>query len=401
MNGARTPRRSSAHAWQLVLAIALALGAVGVRAEEPIADTQAGIATLMRMLEERDAVIDGLRRRLDALERTVIGTTQTQETPPAPATSGSAAHSTAAQPNDTTAPAPRAEAARGGAGSFDVDVDAAERALERTLVVTGALLLPAGQIDITTGLSYTRSEQSAPILYTEQGVQYLATRRVRRDLFGADLSVRIGLPFESQLEIGIPYRHARQQAVTQVGFSPLSEASTRASGSGDPHLGLAKGLLHERNWWPDLIARVDWDTAFGQDEANGISLGGGFNELQASLTMTKRQDPLVFTGSAAYETTLKKGDVKPGDRIGVSVGALLAASPETSLRVALNQSYIRAMQIGSHRVAGTDRLSAMLSLGASSIVGHGKFIDVSAGVGLTSDAPDFSLGLSFSYRLDR
>ena len=43
--------------------------------------------------------------------------------------------------------------------------------------------------------------------------------------------------------------------------------------------------------------------------------------------MTKRQDPLVFVGSASYETTLKKGDVKPGDRIGLSFGALLAELP--------------------------------------------------------------------------
>lgn len=273
--------------------------------------------------------------------------------------------------------------------------------MERTLVVTGALLLPVGQIDLTTAFGYSRSEDSAPTLFATQGQQFLATHRIRRDLLSADLSVRVGLPYDTQLELGIPYRYARQQHITEVGLSPRSEASTSASGVGDLRLGLAKGLLHERSWWPDLIARLDWDTAFGKDDTNGVSLGGGFNEVQASLTMTKRQDPLVFVGSASYETTLKKGEVKPGDRIGLSFGALLAASPETSLRVSFSQSFIDAMKIGERSIAGSERLSAMLNFGASSIVGHGKFIDVSAGVGLTGDAPDFSLGLSFSYRFDR
>ena len=64
-------------------------------------------------------------------------------------------------------------------------------------------------------------------------------------------------------------------------------------------------MLHEHNWWPDLIGRVTWDTDSGETSDDGF-FGRGFNELQGSLTMTKRQDPLVFIGSASYGTTFEK-----------------------------------------------------------------------------------------------
>lgn len=422
MNQVRVPQPARPTTWAQALAVIAALTAIAVHAEQPAADPQPGIERLLQMLEQRDAVIEALRRRVEVLESKAgsgpdhIGANPPSAAPVASAkapAAGPAAAAPSATTSDPAAAGPTTTPSDGAAartarsagaptavGAFDVDVDAAERALERTLVVTGALLLPVGQVDLTTAFGYTRTEDAAPTVFTAQGLQYLATHRLRRDLLSADLSVRLGLPYDTQLELGIPYRYARQQAITEVAFSPRGEASTSATGVGDLRVGLAKGLLHERSWWPDLIARIDWDTGFGKDEANGVSLGGGFNEVQASLTMTKRQDPLVFVGSAAYETTLKKGEVKPGDRIGLSFGALLAASPETSLRVTFNQSFINATKIGERSVAGTDRLSAMLSFGASSIVGHGKFVDVSAGVGLTGDAPDFSLGLSFSYRFD-
>jgi hypothetical protein len=41
-----------------------------------------------------------------------------------------------------------------------------------------------------------------------------------------------------------------------------------------------------------------------------------------------------------------------------------------------------------------------LSLGASSIIGRGKFLDITAGVGLTDAAPDYSIGASLSIRFD-
>jgi hypothetical protein len=372
-------------------------------AQQPASEPQPTMQDLMRQLQERDSLILDLRRRVEALERQTARTADPAQpgrqpaAPPAPA----ALSAEQKAPTPTAPAAARASGAAAAApGQFEVDEEAAERALERALVVTGALLLPVGQADIQASLAYIRSEQDAPGVFLAPEGQLIASQQVRRDTFSSALFMRFGLPFESQLEVGIPYRYVDQQVVTTVGFGARAETESHGSGFGDVSLGLAKGLLHERRWWPDLIGRVTWDTDSGKRSDGNVALGGGFNELQGSLTMTKRQDPLVFLGSASYATTFEEDDVKPGDALGFSVGALLAASPETSLRVILNQTFVNELQIADRNISGSDQVIGTLSLGASSIIGRGKFLDITAGVGLTDAAPDYSIGASLSIRFD-
>ncbi len=359
---------------------------------------------LMRRLEERDALIVDLQRRVGELERQIA--TPADRAPPVnpppvaakPAPSVPPVASSAKQEPSTQAeeaPAAASGAAPAAPGQFEVDEEAAERALEQTLVVTGALLLPFGQADIQPSFTYIRSQEVA------QGRQFVAASQdVRRNTFIADLFLRFGLPFDSQLEVDIPYRYVEQAVVTEVGLGARAETESHGSGFGDIGFGLAKGLLHERNWWPDLIGRVTWDTDSGETSDDGFSLGGGFHELQGSLTMTKRQDPLVFIGRASYGTTFEKDDINPGDQLGFSVGALLAASPETSLRVVLNQTFVNELEVGDKAIGGSDQVFGTLNFGASSIIGRGKFLDLTAGIGLTDEAPDYSAGISLTISFD-
>lgn len=318
-----------------------------------------------------------------------------------PATTGTYASTQAEE-----APAVESGAAQ-APGQFEVDEEAAERALERTLVVTGALLLPFGKADIQPSFAYVRSQVEALPFFSEEGRQFIALQQVRRDAFNGNIFLRFGLPFDSQLELGVPYRYAEQDVVTveqevatEVGLGAPSETESHGSGFGDLRLGLAKGLLRERHWWPDLIGRVTWDTDSGETSDGGVALGGGFNELQGSLTMTKRQDPLVFIGSASYGTTFENDDINPGDQLGFSIGALLAASPETSLRVILNQTFVNELEVGGRAISGSDLVVGTLDFGASSIIGRGKFLDLTAGVGLTDAAADYSVGISLAVRFD-
>lgn len=41
-----------------------------------------------------------------------------------------------------------------------------------------------------------------------------------------------------------------------------------------------------------------------------------------------------------------------------------------------------------------------LNFGASSIIGRGKFLDLTAGMGLTDEAPDYLVGISVALRFD-
>lgn len=309
-----------------------------------------------------------------------------------------------AQKQAAPPPPPEGPAPAPAPGEFKVDKDAAERALERTLVVQGALLLPFGQVELQPSFIYTRSKTDNVNQFIQGGTPFLVKQDIRTNAFTSDLSVRFGLPFDSQLEFGIPYRIINNEQVTSISGIGSNQVSGNNSGFGDFRLGLAKGLLREGLWWPNLIGRVTWDSDFGRATPRGSDLntplGSGFNELTGSLTATKRQDPLVFLGSVSYTTSFEENHVEPGDQFGFSVGALLAASPETSLRIIIDQTFANDFRINGKTIKGTDRAIANLSFGASSIVGHGKFIDLTATAGLTDAAPDYSVGVTFVVRFD-
>jgi hypothetical protein len=279
-------------------------------------------------------------------------------------------------------------------GQPEADKKTAERALERTLVSTGALLLPLGQADIEPGFSYIRSEQRAPVVFTSGGASVIAEQQVNSDIVGAVVQLRIGLPADAQVEFNVPYSHVTEETVTEVGFQPQARTTMRHSGMGDVSVALAKALLVERGWRPNLVARLTWDSDTGKTELNG----SGFNEARISLVATQRQDPLVFLWELSYQKAFEKDGVKPGDEAGLSFGALLAASPETSLRVVLNQIFVSDIELGGSSLPGSRTVASTLTFGASSIIGAGKFLDFTVQTGLTDAAPAYAFGVALAMR---
>ncbi len=152
-----------------------------------------------------------------------------------------------------------------------------------------------------------------------------------------------------QIELDLPYRIVNR--TVETGTLPFFKSSDTGSSFGDVKVGIAKTLVRERGWVPDLVGRVTWDTDTGSIADNDVALGIGFNEIRASLTALKRQDPLAFTATLSYENTFEKDNIEPGNALGISIGASLAASPETSLSAALAQSFTQELKVnGRNRV---------------------------------------------------
>jgi hypothetical protein len=382
------------------------------------------VVELLRKIEQRDAAIQDLQRRVAELERQqssakaaeppVASTPAPKGKPPVAAEAVAPAPAIAATQPTPEQPPERAGVSTGDTravapGQFEVDEEAAERALERTLVRTGVLLLPSGVMEVEPSLAYTRSElgvnnliilEDIPFIL-EDNIPFIATDDVRRDIFDAEVAFRFGLPFDSQLDIAIPYRRVEESNVTNIPGLYRSMDSRSASGFGDIRLGLAKTLVREERWWPDLVGRVVWDTDTGStSDAVGVALGDGFNSLGVSLNAVKRQDPLAFVGGLSYRTTFERDDIEPGDQFGLSLGAVLAASPETSMRFVFTQTVVDETEHNGRDVIGSDLVQGILTLGTSTIVGRATLLDVSADIGVTDEAQDYSLRLSLSKRFD-
>lgn len=373
-------------------------GCASVRAPDSLAD--ATLANrLMQKLDERDKLVDDLQHRVRQLENNNAANAQINK----PSNNSSPAEKIAAaqpvnQPPFQQKPV-SAQQSKAAPGSFEVDEDAAQRALERTLVQTGALLLPVGQAEVQPFATYARHETKEPFLFVNNSTLQATNASIRKNEFNTGANFLLGLPFESQAEFRIPYQFINQSVVVPNG-SGAKETSNTGNALGNISVGLAKTVVHESGWIPDLIARVVWDAASGSAMDNHVAMGGGFNSFSASMTALKRQDPLAFTGRVAYQKTLEKNGIEPGDQLSLSVGATLAASPQTSLSIGLQQTYAQETKINNNNVQGSDNVSSAFTMGASSTIGRSLFFSVSGGIGLTESSPDYFFNITIPLRFD-
>lgn len=361
-------------------------------AADPATETE--LRALHEKVLARDQIIADLQARVSELEQHV----NNGKPRPAKAKKPAVAQAPPASTPISPPPARATTAATPGPGAFDVDALAAERALERTLTAEGALLLPAKSFEIEPYFTYKRSVSDSPTLAQEGNAILARSFEVRRNEFDIGLRGRFGLPYDAQIELDIPYRSVDQSVLIPTGLSAFDEQSRTGSSLGDVKVGVAKTLLRESDWRPDLVGRLTWDTDTGDTIDNDVALGIGFNEARVSLTALKRQDPIAFTASLAYSTAFEKNGVEPGDEVSLLLGASLAASPGTSLSVALAQTFSSETRIDGQKVTGSDQVSSSLLIGASSILGRQTLFSLTGAVGLTDDAPDYGVNLSLPIR---
>jgi Putative MetA-pathway of phenol degradation len=265
-----------------------------------------------------------------------------------------------------------------------------KRSEDRTLVATGVLLLPFGQLEIEPAFTYTRreSDSSLPGPVPKFG----------RNELRPSISARAGLPFDSQLEFGFPYNVVQQDQHLNPSTGQQESRTETGHSVGDLSLGIAKTVFQERGWRPDLIARFTWDMPTGDTHDNGVSLDGGFNAITGQLTALKRQDPLAFFASTFYQKTFERNDFERGDEFGFSLGAFLAVSPETSLGLSLDQTFSDDTRVNGSVINDSDQVAAVLNVGVSSLLAPGVLLLLNAGIGLTDESPDYAVTISLPIR---
>lgn len=342
------------------------------------------------LLQERDAAIIQLQHavrdlltRLEAVERSIDPAPPAQSPPPQ-------LHSVDSATTEV----------QQGFATLEVDEQAAQRALERTLTQGGALLLPSWRIQFGPSISYSLNQTDFPTLVEEGDFLLLGSNDVQRAAVNANLAVQVGLPFESQLELGLPYRWVDEEIRTRIQGVPFGQTIERnGNGIGSLKVGLAKTFVRERGWRPDLVGRITWDTGSGERIDNGVLIGG-FESVGGSLTFVKRKDPLVFFGSVSYRSFMEDEGIEPGDQFAFSFGTALAVSPSSSLFASISNLFLAETEFGNEQIDGSDITSVSLSLGASTIVSKGVLLSLTTGIGISENAPDYSIGLSASLQTD-
>ncbi|WP_336366791.1 transporter [Marinobacter sp. C2H3] len=141
-----------------------------------------------------------------------------------------------------------------------------------------------------------------------------------------------------------------------------------------------------------------------------LSTGSGYYSLGGGVSVSKVLDPVVVFGSvsATYNmpaTGLQQvrgarllEEVDPGVALSGSAGFAYSLSYDVSLSISSQFSYsdqtILTFSNGDKAVA-QDQMTGFLSLSLGTRVSDTTIVNTSLGIGLTEDAPDFSLGVSF------
>ncbi|MDA8250218.1 MAG: hypothetical protein M0Z28_13740 [Rhodospirillales bacterium] len=284
-----------------------------------------------------------------------------------------------------------------GGGQMAVDLVAAEKALNQTLIAQGFALLPSGGVQIEPAFTYARNEISFPSFLNTGGAlgtTTVANAQLRQNNYIGDIAVRAGLPFGTQVEVDVPYRYLDQRTNVTVGLAGQTITGTGSGGGmSDVTATLYKQVLTEGPWRPDVIAAVQYSANTG-GVVDGFDLGNGFPLVRGLLTAVKQVDPIALAAGLGFGKGLPAPGISPGNEFDTSFGAYLSASPETTLRLQLNQRFLTDATHDGTTLVGSGLTQATLVAGVAVIVAPHTLLDVSVGVGLTSDTPKYFLRVS-------
>lgn len=254
---------------------------------------------------------------------------------------------------------------------------------------SSVLLLP-GQLEIETGIEYRLFQRESTFLNTSYR------------LFNVPLSLRVGLLDNAESFITLPIAYAQRKLFFSGNESVLGKFGVR-----DVSLGLKYVLRGESERWPEVVTTIGFTGPTGDDpNEEGVSLGSGHWDIEVGLAFIKVSDPIVFFWGIAYTHQFESRhfysdgeyDVQPGEAVGYSFGFGFAVNEATSLSSQLVGSYNTEDKVDNKAVVGSSREPILLRLGLTRRWTSRTYIEPAVAAGLTGDAPDATISLSWAYR---
>ncbi|MNF59397.1 hypothetical protein D3C84_409850 [compost metagenome] len=258
--------------------------------------------------------------------------------------------------------------------------------------------------------------------------------RVRSDQWTADLVTRYTLNDRWQLELAVPYmyRNTNYQSTGKENSSrDFEEQSVSDGGLGDLSLAIYYRVLAEDEDWPDLVWNLRAKAPTGKDPygieimtsesgnlmvPKDLATGNGLWQLSTGFSLVKTLDPAILFANLNYGHSLKQdfddvsyqpgdqpGSIQLGDWYEYGLGVAFALNERFSLSFNINQRITLESSQGAEgfdmeKVTGSDANAASFGMGSTWAITDKLSMAVNWSAGLTTDAPDYSIGLRFPYR---
>ena len=274
----------------------------------------------------------------------------------------------------------------------------------------------------------------------------IAVDNVASDTFKYTLAARYGITPRWNVGVSAPFlqRYTTYQkggaGGSAAAFAEVDQTSDVAIG--DTTFNLSYRLLPETANRPDVVLTgsviaptgrepygVDWRVIETGEDADGNAFvrfaipeeqatGNGLWGAGASISAVKTLDPALLFANFGYThyfsrsfddlnndpDTVNPGDVELGDSWNWGLGLAFALNDKASLSMSYSQQIngqARTRYEGEDWVdlIGSDANSATFNLGLTYALGPKATLVTSLGVGLTPDAPDFTIGVRVPYAL--
>jgi hypothetical protein len=404
---------------------------------EQLQTLKSSYAQEVRRLRELDIQVQALRARLQ-------GKTSLASLPAQPQTEASGAADAAPA---TVSPATGNDGNEGSrAGTLAEARQAQQAAPSRSM--QDALLQEHAvfnrRLTIENSLSYNRYDRKQLTLNGFLALDAIflgniAIQNVESDSLTYNLAARYGLSPRLTLNLDIPY--LGRQTVYQKGgaggsAAAIAEEETRGAGIGDISLSANYKLFSEGVSRPDTVLTVgitaptgrapygiDW-RVIERDGDQYIRFavpekqptGNGVWQANIGLSAIKTMDPAIVFANFGYvrsftrsfgdidtdPQTRNPGEVKLGNSFYIGAGVAFAFNERTSLSLSFSDRLSAKASLrykGSRwtKVIGSDGNAATFNLGFTYALSEHTTMVTMLGVGLTPDAPDYSLTFKIPY----
>lgn len=397
----------------------------------------------VRRLRELDMQMQALQSRISGRVPPAAQRPAPQPQPQAPAAPAPAPAATAQAPSAPPPPdagyassAEEAERAREEEARSVSDVRQQQQALFNQRLV------------IDNGITYNRYDRKQLTLNGFLALDAIflgniAIENVESDTVTYNLAARWGVSPRLTLNLDVPWiwrRTVYQKGGAGGAAAVIAQEHTSGSGLGDITASANLKLFSERAWMPETVLNFGVTAPTGQepygipwrvlerDEDDFIRFavpeeqptGNGVWQASVGLSAVKATDPAILFGSVGYvhsftesfddidnnPATVNPGKVRLGRAFQIGAGVAFAFNERTSLSIAYNNRFnsrARTRYEGPDaewvKLIGTDGNAATLSLGVTHALSPSATLVGMLGIGLTPDAPDFSLSFKIPYTL--
>lgn len=269
----------------------------------------------------------------------------------------------------------------------------------------------------------------------------IAIENVESDTLTYNLAARWGVSPRLTLNVDAPW--IARKTVYQKGgaggsAAAIAQEETTGSGLGDITLSANYKLFGEHGAWPETVLNLGVTAPTGR-ESYGIPwrvlerdddkfirfavpekqpTGNGLWQASIGLSAVKTADPAIVFGNIGYThsfqrsfddidsspDTVNPGDVQLGDSYYYGLGVAFAFNERTSLSMSFSdrlsaRARTRYKGMPWTKVVGSDANAATFNFGVTYALDKRTTLVTMLGIGLTPDAPDFSLTFKVPYML--